>query len=262
LEKLPLTVGIITYNEEDNLPRTLEAIKDLASEIVVIDSFSTDKTVDIAKSYGAKVYQEKWKGFREQKNSLLEKTNNDWILFLDADEVVSKELKDSIIRELKNPTADGYMVNRKTYYLGKFLNHVWQPDWNLRLVNKKANPRWVGGNVHEYLEIDGKIGKLEGFLYHYTYRDLYDHFSKSIKYAKLSAEDYYKKGKKFKIHKLIFNPILAFSKIYFFKLGFLDGIRGLSIAISYFISTFLKYMFLWELEKNNDRESQRNNTGL
>jgi len=254
MEKLPLSVGIITFNEEENLPRTLEAIKDIADEIVILDSFSTDNTVEIAKKYGAKVYQEKWKGFRDQKNSLLKKCNNEWILFLDADEVVSEELKRNIVKELKNPSADGYMIDRLTFYLGKFLKHVWRPDWNLRLVKKSANPRWEGENIHEYLVIDGKVKKLKGYLYHYTYKNLQEHFSKSIKYAKLSAEIYHKKGKKFKLHKVIFNPIWAFFRIYFINLGFLDGLRGLAIAISYFTSTFLKYMFLWELERDNDRK--------
>ena len=252
--KLPLSVAIITYNEEDNLPRTLNSIKDIASEIVVIDSHSTDKTREIARFYGAKVYEEDWKGFRDQKNLALEKCTQEWILFLDADEVVSNELKDSIINEIKNPSADGFLINRKTYYLGKFLNYTWQPDWKLRLVNKKSNPVWDGENIHEYLKISGNVRKLKGFLYHYTYKDLEEHFQKSLKYAKLSAEIYYKKGKKFKLHKLILNPIWAFTKIYILELGFLDGIRGLSVGISYLISTFLKYMYLWELEqkdKNN-----------
>jgi len=251
--KLPLSVGIITLNEEENLPRTLKAIEDIASEIIVLDSGSTDRTVEIAKKFGAKVYKESWKGYKEQKNSLLKKCSQEWILFLDADEVVSKELKNSIINELKNPRYDGYEINRRTYYLGKFLNYVWQPDFVLRLVRKSANPRWEGGNIHEHLKIDGKIGKLQGDLYHYTYKDLNDHFKKSLKYAKISAEEMHKKGKKFKFHKLIINPWWAFFRIYILNLGFLDGIRGLSVAMSYLFSTFLKYMFLWELENKEKK---------
>ena len=254
--KLPLTVALITFNEEKNLPRTLEKVKDIASEIVILDSYSTDKTKEIALSYGAKFYQEKWKGFREQKNSLLKKCSQEWILFLDADEVLSDELKKSIIDELQNPKADGYLINRKTFYAGKFLNFTWQPDRKLRLVKKNANPRWEGGNIHEYLVIDGKIKKLKGYLYHYTYKDIEDHFKRSLKYSKISAIEMHKKGKKFKLHKLIFNPIWAFSKQYFFHLGFLDGIRGLSVAMSYLISTFLKYLYLWELEQKENKNEK------
>ncbi|RUM46381.1 MAG: glycosyltransferase family 2 protein [Hydrogenothermus sp.] len=247
--KLPLSIAIITYNEEENLPRTLDAIKDIAEEIIIVDSHSTDKTVEIAKNYGAKVFIENWKGFRDQKNSALEKCTNEWILFLDADEVVSKELKEEIIKAIEAQKADGFYINRKTYYIGKFLDYIWQPDWVLRLVRQNANPRWEGGNIHEYLRINGKTDKLQGYLYHYTYKDLSDHFNKSLKYAKISAEEMYKKGKRFKLHKLIINPFWAFFRQYFIKLGFLDGIRGLSVSMSYLFSTFLKYLFLWELEQ-------------
>ncbi|HIE59611.1 MAG TPA: glycosyltransferase family 2 protein [Persephonella sp.] len=247
--KFPLSVAIITYNEEENLPRTLDAIKDIAEEIIVVDSHSTDKTVEIAKNYGAKVFIENWKGFKDQKNSALEKCANEWILFIDADEVVSKGLKEEIIKAIEAKKADGFYINRKTYYIGKFLNFTWQPDWVLRLVRRSANPRWEGGNIHEYLRIDGKTYKLKGYLYHYTYKNLSEHFNKSLKYAKISAEEMYKNGKRFKLHKLIINPFWAFFRQYFIKLGFLDGIRGLSVSMSYLFSTFLKYLFLWELEQ-------------
>ncbi|WP_456397307.1 glycosyltransferase family 2 protein [Desulfurobacterium sp.] len=254
--KLPLTVALITYNEEENLPRTLEAIKDIASEIVIIDSHSKDKTVEIAKIYGARVFIENWKGFRDQKNSLIEKCTQKWILFLDADEVVSEELKREITEAITSEKADGFMLNRKTFYAGKFLNHVWQPDWVLRLVKKESNPRWEGGNIHEYLVIDGKVKKLNGYLFHYTYKNIYEHYQKSIKYAKLSAEEMYRNGKRFKIHKLLLNPTWAFIKQYFIQMGFLDGIRGLSVSFSYFVSTFLKYLFLWELSIRRNKCQQ------
>ena len=254
--KLPLTVALITFNEEENLPRTLERVVDIASEIVILDSYSTDRTKDIALSYGAKFYQERWKGFREQKNSLLNKCSQQWILFLDADEVLSEELKISITNELRNPRAEGYFINRKTFYIGKFLNFSWQPDWKLRLVNRNSNPRWEGGNIHEYLAIDGKVDKLKGYLYHYTYKDIEDHFQRALKYSKISAVEMHKRGKRFKLYKLLLNPIWAFSKQYFFHLGFLDGIRGLSVAMSYLISTFLKYLYLWELEEQ-ERKNEK-----
>ena len=255
--KLPLTVALITYNEEKNLPKTLDKVVDIASEIVILDSFSTDKTKDIALSYGAKFFQEKWKGFRDQKNSLIKKCSQEWILFLDADEVLSDELKSSIVKELKNPKADGYILNRKTFYSGKFLNFTWQPDKKLRLVKKNANPRWEGGNIHEYLVIDGKVKELKGYLYHYTYKDIEEHFQKALKYSKISAIEMYKRGKRFKLYKLIFNPIWAFTKEYIFHLGFLDGIRGLTVATSYLFSTFLKYIFLWELENKENKKNAR-----
>ncbi|WP_457621850.1 glycosyltransferase family 2 protein [Persephonella sp.] len=246
MERLPLTVALISYNEEDRIEDVLKAVKDIASEIIVLDSGSTDRTVEIAKEYGAKVYIEDWKGYREQKNSLIKKCSQEWILFLDCDEVPSEELKRSIIRELKNPTADGYFINRKTIYLGKILNYAFQPDWKLRLVKRSANPRWEGGNIHEYLVIDGKVLKIKGDLFHYSFRSIYDHFSKVLNYSRLSADDMYRRGKKFHIHNLLINPVSAFTKVYLVKRGFLDGIRGFVVALSTAFYTFLKYTFLWE----------------
>jgi glycosyltransferase involved in cell wall biosynthesis len=152
MDKLPLSVALITYNEEDIIGRTLESVRDIASEIVVVDSHSTDRTREIAESYGAKVFVEEWKGYGEQKNSAMRKCSQEWILFLDADEVLSEELKESIRKEIWNPKADGYMINRRTYYLGKPLRYTWQPEWRLRLVSVKAEPLWVG-NIHERLEL-------------------------------------------------------------------------------------------------------------
>jgi len=246
MEKLPLTVALISYNEEDRIGAVLSSIHDIASEIVVIDSGSTDKTTEIAEKFGAKVFIEEWKGYKDQKNSALEKCSQDWILFLDCDEVVSQDLKKSIIDAVQNPSADGYFINRKTVYLGKVLKYAFQPDWKLRLVKRSSNPRWEGGNVHEYLVINGKTSKINGDLLHYSYRDIYDHFMKVVNYSKLSAEDMYRRGKKFNFINLVINPISAFLKEFLLKKGFLDGIRGFIVAVSTTFYTFLKYIFLWE----------------
>ncbi|WP_029520942.1 glycosyltransferase family 2 protein [Persephonella sp. IF05-L8] len=251
MDKLPLSVALISYNEEDNISRTLKAIQDIASEIILVDSGSTDKTIEIAKSFGAKVFIEEWKGFREQKNSALEKCSQEWILFLDCDEVVSKELKKSIIDAIKNPFADGYLINRKTVYLGKPLKYAWQPDLKLRLVNKNSNPRWEGGEIHEFLVIDGKVKKIKGDLFHYSYKDIKEHFTKVINYSYIAASELHKKGKKFKLHKIILNPMASFIREYFLKRGFLDGIRGFIVAISATVYSFLKYIYLWEMQKKD-----------
>tara|TARA_Y100000031_G_scaffold149585_1_gene187650 strand:- start:330 stop:1100 length:771 start_codon:yes stop_codon:yes gene_type:complete len=252
-EKLPLSVSLISYNEESSIARTLNSIKDIASEIIVVDSHSTDKTREIAESYGAKVFKEDWKGHIDQKNSALEKCTQEWIFSLDCDEVVSEELKNSIIEMKKKPDAEGFFINRKTYYMGRFLKHVWQPDWKLRIVKKSTNPRWGGYNPHDTLKINGSLKKLKGYIYHYSYKNVEDHFYRTVKYAKLSAQSYYDEGRKFKWHKPILNPISAFTKIFIIQRGFLDGYRGLFIAASSFIYTFLKYVFLWEIERNNGK---------
>lgn len=252
--KLPLSVSFISYNEEANIGKTIESIKDIASEIILVDSHSTDDTREIARSYGAKVFEEDWKGHIEQKNSALEKCKQEWIFSLDCDEVVSEELKRSIVLMMSNPDADGYYVNRKTYYMGKFLEHVWNPDWKLRIVKKRSNPKWNGYNPHDTLNINGSIKKLNGDLYHYSYRDLEDHFKRTVDYARVAAQSYYKNGKKFRWHKPFLNSISAFLKVFIIQRGFLDGYQGLIIAVSSFFYVFLKYIFLWEIEiKNNHR---------
>ena len=244
--KIKLSVALISLNEEENLPKTLNAVKDIADEIIIIDSGSTDKTVEIAKQFNAKIFQEDWKGFTAQKNSLIEKCSGEWILFLDCDEVLSQELAREIQTTIQNTSYDGFFINRKTVYLGKVLNYAWQPDLKLRLVRSSAKPQWHGTIVHEKLTIAGKTAKLKHPLFHYSYKNAFEHFTKSVKYARLSAESYYKRGKKFRVYNLLLNPLWAFSKELIIKRGFLDGIRGLAVAWSHSLTTFLKYLFLWE----------------
>ncbi len=248
--KLPLSVALISLNEEENLPRTLQAITDIASEIILIDSFSQDNTLKIAEQFGAKIFSEEWKGFTAQKNSLIEKCSQKWILFLDCDEVVTEELKKNIRKALARDTSEiaGYFINRKTVYLGKVLHYAWQPDRKLRLVKRSAFPKWEGEIVHEYLTVKGKTGLLQGTLLHFSYKNLFHHYTASVKYARLSAESYYKRNKKFRFYKLLLNPAWGFFKELLVKRGFLDGIRGFSVAVSHALTTFLKYLFLWEKE--------------
>ena len=249
-----LSVAIITYNEEENIRKTLEAVKNLADEIIVVDSFSTDKTVDIAKEYGARIYLEKFKGFIDQKNSAMEKCSNEWILFLDADEVVTQALRKSIINALSKNEVCGYIINRRTFYLGKLLKYSWQPDRNLRLVHKSLDPKWGKSSPHEKLYINGESEILEGEIIHYSYKNLNEHIQKLNYYAQSVAQNYYINGRHFKLHNILLNPFLAFFKKYLFKLGFLDGYRGFFVAASSFIYVFLKYAYLWEINKTKKRK--------
>ena len=249
--KLPISIALITYNEELNLARTLSCVSDWADEIIIIDSHSTDKSTEIARSFNSKLYIEDWKGFSNQKNSALAKCTNNWILFLDSDEVVSDELKDNIINAISNPLYNGYYINRKTFYLGKLLNYAWQPDSKLRLVNKIGNPLWKGELIHEALFVEGNTENISGDLIHYSYKNIYHHFIKTIEYAQMSANSYYKIGNNFKISNLLFNPFIAFIRLYIINKGIFDGVRGFIAAMSSMIGTFLKYAFLYELEINN-----------
>mgnify|MGYP001773676789 FL=1 len=241
-----LSVLIRTKNEERNIGRAIRSVLPLADEIVVLDSGSTDRTVEIAKNLGAKVFFKEWEGYGKQLNYGIGLCSKDWILVLDADEEVSSELRESIKKELKNPRYEVYKLCRKTFYLGDFLNHAWYPEWRVRLF-KKGKVRFEG-ELHERVIFEGKAGKLKGDIHHYSYKSLEDQYLKTIRYAKIMADRMKEEGKRFRLYNLIFNPLWYFFKIYFLKLGFLDGLRGFLVAMSGAIYVFLKYKFLYELE--------------
>jgi glycosyltransferase involved in cell wall biosynthesis len=246
---LSLSVGLLTFNSERKLEEVLKSVREIADEIVALDSGSTDKTLEILKSYGAKVYQRKFDNFVSQKNHLLSLTTKEWVLFLDDDEALSPQLASSIEKAIKNPSFDGYYINRLTNYLGRWIRHAWYPDWHLRLA-KREKCRWVGSEVHESLKVEGRVGYLKGDLLHYSYSSVSEHLSKIDRYSTLYARGALKRGKRFSLLKLLTSPAAAFVRRYLLKRGFLDGFEGfvLSVMASYY--TFLKYLKLWELEKS------------
>lgn len=259
MQKLPLSVSLISFNEEDNIARTLEAISDIAAEIVLVDSGSTDNTTKIAETFGAKVFIEDWKGFVKQKNSALQKCTEKWILALDCDEVVTPRLRKAIIEVVKRDEKVAYKLDRVTFYLGKKMKYAWRPDRKLRLVRRDCNPRWEGIDPHDKLVADCQIKNLGGDLLHYSFKDLKTHFLKTIHYSMLSAQNYFEIGKKPHFINLLLNPFFAFVKLYFLNLGVFDGVRGLIAAFSSALSAFLKYSFLQEyylLKQNNDKQFQ------
>lgn len=249
--KLPLSVAYISFNEENIIGKSLESISEICSQIVVVDSFSTDNTINIAKDNNAEVYVENWKGFVEQKNSALSKCKYDWILLLDCDEIISKKLMEEISEIIIKNQIGAYSINRKTVYLGKMMNYSWQPDYVTRLIHKSLQPKFTGGKVHEKLEFKGnKSTKLKNEIIHYPYHNISHHFNKTIRYAELSAETYFDAKKTSSLFKLISNPIFAFINMYFLKFGILDSWRGLIAAFSSMTGTFLKYAELMDIEKN------------
>jgi len=253
--ELPLSVSIISFNEAANIGRTLDSIQPIASEIIVVDSHSTDDTREIAENKGAMVFDEEWKGHIRQKNSALKKCTQPWILSLDCDEVVSIELREAIIEAVKEGNRPGYTINRRTFYLGKLLRYAWQPDWKLRLVRKDADPRWVGYDPHDRLQIAGRSGRLKGDLVHYSYADLRDHLQRLVMYAEITATSYHQNGRRFHWYHLLISPQVAFIKKYILKRAFLDGSQGFIVCMSSFVYVFLKYLFLWEIDKNlSERE--------
>jgi len=265
-----LSIVIITYNEEYNLERTLKALSmlredDFESEIIIIDSGSDDNTEVIARKFTDKFYFNKWNGFAEQRNFGLDKSSAEWVLFLDADEVITEKLASEVKRVcLEDKYSIAYKVQLKSFYLGKLMKYTWQPDIKLRLVHKSCKPIWKGDFVHEKLRFENNeviIGRdtLTGYLIHYSYKNLHHQIHKMVKYAKLSAEDSFRKEKKFKLSKLLINPISSFIKFYIIKRGFLDGIQGFIASIIISIYTFMKYAFLKELylKKNYGRNKNK-----
>jgi glycosyltransferase involved in cell wall biosynthesis len=254
---MKLSVSIISLNEEDNIERTLEPLQGLADEIIVLDSFSTDRTIEIAASKGAKIYQEPWIGHVGQKNSALEKCTGDWILCLDSDEVLSPELAANIAKlQGAHSSANGYTLKRRTVYMGKPLKYAWQPDKRLRLVRRDANPRWAGTDPHDSLTINGAAMELDGFLLHYSYRNFADHMARTQKYAQTTAEAYFKKGKKAYPHDLMLRPAFALFKRLVLQRALLDGMPGIMAAFSTAFHSYMKYSFLWEMRHSSKKEEK------
>jgi glycosyltransferase involved in cell wall biosynthesis len=244
--RLALSVAIITLNEEDNLPACLHSVRDLASEIVVIDSGSTDRTREIAERAGAIFAVNPWRGYVDQKNVALRRCAQPWVLSLDADEEVSPELAASIRTMLAaDPREDGFYINRLNWYLGRWIRHAWNPEWRLRLA-RRGKAQWVGLDVHEKLEVNGIAGRLSGDLLHYPFDSLSDHFQNTLKYAKLMADSLAREGRSCRWYHLVISPWLAFFKILVVKSGWLDGWRGWIIASAKWLNVFAKYAFLLE----------------
>ena len=249
-----LSVCIIAFNEEDNIRECLESVK-WADEIVVVDSNSADRTVEIARKYTDRVIQRPWPGHVEQKNFALEQASCDWVLSIDADERVSPELAAEIrdaIHTGDRPQT-GYTVPRKTYYLGRWITHGgWYPARKLRLVRRGA-AQWRGINPHDHLYAEGPAGTLKGDLYHYTYRDISDHLATIDKFTTIAGGEMYARSRRHALSHMLLNPPAKFIKMYFLRLGFMDGLPGFVVAVlsSYYV--FLKYAKLWELQHAGKR---------
>jgi glycosyltransferase involved in cell wall biosynthesis len=246
--KIPISAVVITYNEAHNIVACLESLVKIADEIVVVDSGSTDQTVAIAQSYGASVYHQSWLGYAEQKNWANSKSTNDWIISLDADEVLSDEL----IQEIKSLdlsySENAYALPRLTNYCGTWIKHGdWYPDYKIRLWHKNEG-KWVG-YIHESISLKPlvKSVKLKNDILHYSYRSILEHLEQMKKFTVLMAEQNVAKVNKVSVFKLISSTVFKFLKSYIIKKGFLDGYAGLIVAMMSAYATFLKYAYTREL---------------
>jgi glycosyltransferase involved in cell wall biosynthesis len=244
-----ISACIITLNEEANLVNCLESLS-FVDEIIIIDSGSVDKTIEIANRYNASVYYREFDNYVNQKNYSLSKAKNQWVLSLDADEAVSKELKTEI-ESLTSPDlaiASGYQVPRLTFYLGKWIRHGgWYPNFQVRLF-KKDKGFFKGFLVHEKVELVGELKSFQSPILHYSYRDISHHLHFIDKYSSLTAREKFSMGKRSGVVFSIVKGMWKFFYMYLVRFGFLDGRPGLVIAVLGAYYNFLKYIKLYELE--------------
>jgi glycosyltransferase involved in cell wall biosynthesis len=252
-----ISIALITLNEEANLARTLESVQPLVrdgqGEIIVVDSGSTDRTLEIARAHGARVFSEPWKGFAAQKNSAMEKAAGDWVLQLDADEALEKELADEIDRELGNSgNRIGFWIPRKNFFLGRWIKHGgFYPDPKLRLVRRGAG-QFVEYGAHPTSKLNGPSSRLKHALIHDAYPTLRGYIDHMNSYSSFGAEVAIAKGHRgFNLLNIVVRPKLTFIYNYIFRLGFLDGREGFLLHLYHASYVSWKYAKAWELGRKN-----------
>lgn len=250
MNKLNLSVTIITLNEEKDLPQALESAIKIADEIILVDSGSTDNTLKIAEKYSCKIFTRKFDTYANQKNFAASKTSGDWILSLDADEEISSELVVEIKTAIKTSDFSGYSIPRKNFILGKEIRYTrWQSELDRHIwLWKKDKGTWVG-DVHEELVVAGKVGKLKFAKIHHQYETVTEFFEMMNRYSSLDANILNNKGQKFSFFKLILQTKYNFLVRYFYRLGFLDGWRGFVLSYLMAIYQFQVWIKLWQLQK-------------
>ena len=245
-----ISACIIAGNEEENIERCLRSVQ-WADEIVVVDSFSKDRTVDIARRYTDRVYQHKWLGYIGQKQLIKDLAKGPWVMFVDADEEVSPALQAEIEAWFSNPVPPeiaGFEFPRLVRYLDRWVRHGdWYPDIKLRLF-RKDRATCGGKEPHDRVFVQGQVRRLLGCLHHYTYSDIHDQIDTLNRFSRISAGTRQAEGHRFRLSDILFRPMFRFIRGYFFKLGILDGLPGFIIAVNVAFGTFIKYAKLWEAE--------------
>ena len=249
---MPLSVVLITHNAAAQLAECLASVA-FADEVVVVDSGSSDGTVEIATRYGARVVAKEWLGFGRQKQFAVEQAAHDWVMCLDADERVSAELAASLVRALQAPAAQVYRMARCNRFLGRWLRHgEGYPDWSTRLFDRR-HARWSDDGVHEKVLYAVSPGTLEGDLLHESGEDLGRYLEKQNRYTALAAQELHRRGQRAGLAELALSPLLRFFKFYLLRLGFLDGLPGLVHISIGCMNSFMKYAKLIELQRMQSR---------
>ena len=247
-----ISVVIITFNEEKNIARCIQSVKQIADEIIVLDSFSKDKTKEICLSLGVNFFEHAFYGHIQQKNRAISYATNKHVLSLDADEALDETLVKSILAVKDNFSNDGYYMNRLTNYCGNWVRHCnWYPDKKLRLWDSSKG-HWTGTNPHDRYELfegDKNTGHLKGDILHYSINSIADHYKQVEYFTTIASKAYFEKGKKAPFYKLVVNPIAKFIDHYLLHLGFLDGKTGYLVSRISAYATYLKYKKLRALYK-------------
>jgi glycosyltransferase involved in cell wall biosynthesis len=245
-----ISACITAGNESMKIRRCLESVR-WCDEIVVVDSFSTDNTAEICREYTDRVYQHEWLGYIGSKNLIRGMATHPWLLYLDADEEISPDLRDEILREFGTGSGAivGYRFPRLVHYLGRWIHHgEWYPDYKLRLFRKDAGSS-SGEEPHDRVIVNGAVKTLRSPVYHYTYDDMHDQIETINRYTTITAREKFRKGERFRYVDYFVRPQWRFFKSYFLKMGLLDGLPGLFIARISSFGVRMKYAKLWELER-------------
>lgn len=250
---MKVSACVICKDEEKNIGACLESVR-WADEIVVVDSGSADRTVEIARKMGARVIHHAWAGVGPQREFAIRQVQGDWVLCLDADERCTPELREAIRSALqKADGVAGFLVKRQTRYLGRWIRHGgWYPDWKLRLA-RPGSARVVSNPPHDRIEVDGPVKKLPGKLLHYTYGSFADHIRTINTYSQAAAESWARRGRRPSLLAMCLHPVVKFLEVYIWKRGFLDGRPGFIIAAASAFYTFARHVKLWEKVQGGEK---------
>jgi glycosyltransferase involved in cell wall biosynthesis len=259
-----LSVTILSQNEEKNIARAVSSVIGLADEVLVVDSGSTDRTRELAERAGARVLTHDWQGYGQQKNFAQQQAQHDWVLNIDADEEVSpalaRELQETLEKIATDPAfADvaGMSFPRKTFYLGHWIRYGgWYPNVLTRICNRRL-ARWSEPEVHERLEVEGRVLTLRSDLHHYSFPSIESQVHTNLRFSKLGTQDLKRRGKSGNLAKLVLKPVGKFFETYLIKRGFLDGLPGFIISVNAAYSMFLKYAFLLESRITHESADHR-----
>ncbi len=253
---MSLSVTVIALNEEENIVPCLESVRFADEIIVVVDSGSTDRTLELARDFTGRIFTVDWQGFAGTKNFALDRATGDWVFSLDADERVPEGLREEILNVIKaDGPLDGYRVPRKNYVGNRWIKHLgWHPDYTLRLFRRDRG-RFKDREVHEEVEVAGQVGLLSTPLEHYSYRSMEEYAARQDRYARLAAREMLKAGRRPLPGELLWRPALTFANPFFLKLGFLEGALGLQLALQSSRYNFLKYLYLRKFTKRNGNQS-------